>query len=88
MGIFEFIILITLISTVGKVITERRQPRMPPPPPPDRPALPPRELERMEDAMSELAERVGRLEEERDFYKQLLDSPGRKESLGSGDGSL
>jgi len=82
-GIFEFILLIALISTVGKVLTERGQTRMPPPPP-DRPALPPHEMEQMREAMGELAERVGRLEEERDFYRELLESPGRKESLGPG----
>jgi hypothetical protein len=83
-GIFEFILLIALISTAGKVLTERRQPRMPPPQ--DLPALPPQEVERMREAVEELAERVGRLEEERDFYRELLDSPGRRESLGPGEG--
>jgi hypothetical protein len=83
-GIFEFILLITLISTVGKVLTDRRQPP-PPPPPQDRSALPPGEVERMREAVEELAERVGRLEEERDFYRELLDSPGRKPPLGPGD---
>ena len=85
MGIFEFILLIALISTVGKVLSERGRPAVPPPPP-DRPFLPPREVERMREAMDDLSERVGRLEEERDFYRQLLESPGRRESLGRGEG--
>ena len=83
MGIFEFILLIALISTVGKVLTERRRPPMPPPP--DRSALPPQEVDRLREAMDELFERVGRLEEERDFYRELLESPGRKDSLGPGE---
>lgn len=78
MGIFEFILLIALISTVGKVLSERRGHPLPPPPP-DRPSLPPAEVERMREAVDELAERVGRLEEERDFYRQLLDNPDRRD---------
>jgi hypothetical protein len=84
-GIFEFILLIALISTAGKVLTERRRPPLPPPPS-DRGGLPPGEAERMREAVEELAERVGRLEEERDFYRELLDSPRRRGSLGPGDG--
>lgn len=82
MGIFEFILLIALISTVGKVLTERRRPPLQPPA--DRPALPPGEVERLREVMDDLADRVNRLEEERDFYRELLENPGRRESLGSG----
>ena len=85
MGIFEFILLIALISTIGKVVTERRRP-LPPPGPVDRGALPPGEVERIREAMDDLADRVNRLEEERDFYRELLEHPGRR-SLESGDSS-
>ena len=84
MGIFEFILLIALISTIGKVLTERRRPL--PPPGPDRAALPPGEVERIREVMDDLAERVGRLEEERDFYRELLEHPGRRRSLDAGSG--
>jgi hypothetical protein len=77
MGIFEFILLIALISTIGKVVTERRRP-LPPPGPVDRGTLPPGEVERMQEVVDDLAERVGRLEEERDFYRELLESPRRR----------
>lgn len=84
MGIFEFFLLIALISTVGKVLSERSRPPMPPPQ--DRPSLPPAEVERMREMVDDLADRVGRLEEERDFYRELLERPGRRPSLPGGGG--
>ena len=80
MGIFEFILLMVLISTVGKVLA-RRGHRVPPPAEP--PRLPPGELERVREALDDLGERLGRLEEERDFYRELLEHPGRKRGLPS-----
>jgi hypothetical protein len=71
-GVFEFIILLVLISTVGKIFTARNE----------RPVLPPApprtdELLQLNDAMGELHARVERLEEERDFYRALLEAPDR-----------
>ena len=79
MGLFELILLVALISTAGKVLGEWGQRRAPPPQTP--PALPPAEVERMREVMDDLAERVNRLEEERDFYRELLESPRRRDAL-------
>ena len=77
LGVFEFIILLVIISTVGKVLTERRS----------RvelqndqvPQIGPGEIDGLRDAMDDLSGRLVRLEEERDFYKNLLESPRRSE---------
>lgn len=71
---FEFIVLIVLISTIGKVLTARQS----------RPELPPVRHEpeailQLNDAMSEMNARLEKLEEERDFYRALLESPKRGE---------
>jgi hypothetical protein len=72
-GVFEFIVLIVLISTIGKVLMARG----------DRHALPesprrPEEILQLNDAVSELNARLQKLEDERDFYRALLESPARK----------
>jgi hypothetical protein len=74
MGLFPFIILLVLITTVGKVLAER-QSRIPPPS--DRPQIGPGELNELRDSIDNLSNRLHQIEEERDFYKQLLDSPRR-----------
>jgi hypothetical protein len=79
-SVFTFVILIILISTVGKVIAGRQYPRMPPPPPPS-PSLPPGEAEELRDTIDRLEDRLSRLEQERDFYRDLLDDPRRKQGL-------
>ena len=71
-GVFEFIILLVLISTVGKIFTSRNERAALPPAPPRT-----EELLQLNDAMGELHARVERLEEERDFYRALLDAPDR-----------
>ena len=78
MGVFEFIILIVLISTIGKVVAQRG-PRLPPAPPRDEPRLPPGEIQELRETLERMDERLGRIEEERDFYRALLDDPRRKE---------
>ncbi len=78
MGVFEFIIVLVLISTVGKVLSQRlprERPRAGPP------QLGPGEVEGIREALEELSGRVIRLEEERDFYRQLLESPDRPREL-------
>lgn len=70
MTVFEFVLAIVLISTVGKVITEIASR--------GRAAsgsaeLP--ELDELRDTVGELSSRVHTLEEERDFYRALLEAP-------------
>lgn len=83
MGVFEFIIILVVISTVGKVISDRRPRRDP------RGGLPQggarAELERIRETVDDLGGRLVRLEEERDFYKELLDSPGRRGAISPPD---
>jgi hypothetical protein len=72
LGVFEFIVVLVLISTVGKVLTTRRsQERLP------RGSTGPSaaEVERLREVMDELSGRLHRLEEERDFYRDLLEAP-------------
>ena len=73
---FELVVLIVLISTIGKVLTARQQ----------RPQLPrdrqePEAILQLNDALSEVNARLTKLEEERDFYRALLESPRRGEIL-------
>ena len=78
MGVFEFIIILVVISTVGKVMSDRlprRNPRG------DLPQGGHAELERIRDTVDNLGGRLTRLEEERDFYKELLDSPRRRDAI-------
>ncbi len=79
MGVFEFVIALVLISTVGKVLSQRlprERPRG------GAPQIPPAEMEGIRDAIEELSARVIRLEEERDFYRQLLEAPERQKGIG------
>ncbi len=83
MGVFEMVVFVALITTVGNVISGRRNKRSD-----DAaqvPQLPPGEIENIRETMSDLNDRVARLEEERDFYKQLLDTRDEKKGLGTGD---
>lgn len=81
MGVFEFILLLVLISTFGKVVSQRG--RRFPPPPTEPPRLPPGELQELRETLERMDERLARIEEERDFYRALLDDPGRREGLPS-----
>ena len=74
------IVLLVLISTVGKVLSQRSQ-RIEPSG--EAPRLAPGDVERIREAVDELNGRVLRLEEERDFYKALLESPDRQRELPS-----
>lgn len=69
MGVFEFVIVLVLIITAGDVIKRVQQSRLQGNVPQDG------ELDRLRDDMGLLSGRVERLEEERDFYKKLLDEP-------------
>ena len=72
-----------LISTLGKVLMARQ----------DRPALPeaprrPEEILQLNDAITELNARLEKLEEERDFYRALLEPQNRDlPPLPTADGS-
>ena len=74
------VVLIVLISTIGKVVSHR-SPRV------ERPAKAPQlekgEAAGMRETLDNLSGRVVRLEEERDFYKELLDAPARQKGLPS-----
>ena len=77
MGVFEFVIVLVAISTIGKVLNRRHErPKLPQDSPPGGRA----ELEVVREALDDMNGRLSRLEEERDFYKALLDAPdGRRE---------
>jgi len=79
-GVFEFIIALVIISTAGKVVSRRFPARDAPA---AAPQLPPGEIEGIRDTIDDLNGRVVRLEEERDFYKELLDAPERQRKLQS-----
>lgn len=75
MGLWEFLAIAAIASTIGKVITSFS----------DRRALPPadataaQDVDALRSAVSDLGTRLHRLEEERDFYKDLLEaSPGAR----------
>ena len=79
---FEFVIVLVLISTVGKVLSRRRPPRELRG---DSPQGGRGELEGIREAIDQLSGRLGRLEEERDFYKDLLDSPDTRRRIRPSD---
>lgn len=69
MGVFEFVLLIVLITTIGKVLEARseRAPKTSLPASPD--------VRHLEEMLGDMTSRLARLEEERDFYRALLDPP-------------
>jgi hypothetical protein len=69
LGVFEFVLVVIIVTTVCKV-AERRMAR-----PRRDDSLPSGtdELLRVRDTMADLSGRLERLEEERDFYKALLE---------------
>jgi hypothetical protein len=70
-GVFEFILLIVLISTIGKVLMSwSGRPK-------SLPGASPQDVDRLNEAVSDLHTRMTKLEEERDFYRALLESPNR-----------
>ena len=78
MGVFEFVIALVFISTVGRIISRRRRPV---PLPGESFKVDTEELRRIGDTISDLSGRVERLEEERDFYKDLLEPPSGSRKL-------
>ncbi len=85
MGVFEFVITLVLISAVARIIAARRRP---PPLPGESFQLDAEELHRVRDTIADLSTRLERLEEERDFYKDLLEPPPRRSTLPPPDSEL
>ncbi len=78
MGVFEFIIALILISTAAKIIERKRRSA---PLPGESVQVDVEELRRIGDTITDLSGRVERLEEERDFYKDLLEPPSGSRKL-------
>ena len=77
MGVFAFIITLVLISTAAKIIERRRRPTLPG----ESVQVDTEELHRIAETITDLSGRVERLEEERDFYKDLLEPPSSSRKL-------
>ena len=76
MGIFEFMLGVAIIVTAGKVV-ERRMSR---PRRGESLQVGTEELHRIRETIGDLSGRLEHLEEERDFYKDLLEPrEGRRE---------
>jgi hypothetical protein len=72
------VVLLVLITTIGTVVSGRRShPELPG----DSPQQGRREIADVRDALDELSVRLGRLEEERDFYKELLEAPEKPHAI-------
>ena len=77
MGVFTFVIILVAIVTIGKIITERQAgPLLPPPESP-----PQEDVLHLQETIGQLDVRLEKLEEERDFYRALLDPPDKKATL-------
>ena len=77
MDFFAFIITLVLISTAAKIIERRRHSVLPG----ESVQVDTEELHRIADTITDLSGRVERLEEERDFYKDLLEPPSGSHKL-------
>ncbi len=78
MGVFEFVVTLVIISSVAKIIDSRRRAS---PLPGESFPMDVEELHRVRDTITDLSTRVERLEEERDFYKDLLEPPSGPRTL-------
>ena len=76
------VIVLVLITTVGKIVSEALERRSLPPT--GGTALPPG-VDALREEVADLGARLHRLEEERDFYKDLLEAPQDRGALGSPD---
>ncbi len=77
MDFFAFIITLVLISTAAKILERRRHSVLPG----ESIQVDTEELHRIADTITDLSGRVERLEEERDFYKDLLEPPSGSREL-------
>ena len=77
MGVFAMVVIVVAIVTIGKVITERRAgPFLLPAGPPQS-----EEILLLQESIGQLGVRLEKLEEERDFYRALLDPPDKKAAI-------
>jgi hypothetical protein len=72
LGVFEFVIVLVLISTAGKVFMDRQEIRALEK---GRRAPDSGEIELLRESVQEMNDRLHVLEEERDFYRSLLEAP-------------
>ena len=72
LGVFEFVIVLVVVSTIGKVVTDLADRRQLPGPASQ--ASGP-VVEGLRDEVADLSGRLQLLEEERDFYRNLLEAP-------------
>ena len=70
-------IVTTIVKTIGKAFARPPNPKLPPGPPPGGSA----EIEGLREVIDHVSGRVAHLEEERDFYKDLLESPGARGAI-------
>lgn len=71
MSVFGFVIVLVTVSMIGKVATEfAASQRLPP-----GPGAASEDVEMLRDAVADMSTRLHKLEEERDFYRQLLEAP-------------
>ncbi len=75
-------IITTIVKTVGKSFARPSPPKLTAGSPQGGSA----EVERLREAIDHVSGRVAHLEEERDFYKDLLESPGARGAIRPPDG--
>jgi hypothetical protein len=82
-GPFEFVIVLVLIITITNAISGRRgrQSELP------SGAADNEELERLRETMGQLSSRLELLEQERDFYRDLLDAPANRRGISPPESS-
>ena len=73
-----FVLTLVVIATVARIIERRRRSS---PLPGESLRVDAEELHRIGDTIADLSGRVERLEEERDFYKDLLEPPSGSREL-------
>ncbi len=79
MGPFEFVIALVLIISITNAISGRRGRHSELP----SGAVDNEELERLRETMGQLSSRLELLEQERDFYRDLLDAPANRRSISA-----
>ena len=77
MGGIELIMVLVFVFAVGRIITRRQAAPLPR----ESLQLDAEELHRVRDTIADLSTRMERLEEERDFYKDLLEPPRGRATL-------
>ena len=79
MSLVTLILLLVLAGAVVR-LTARRDARLSEPPDASR-----EELRAVREQLEEMSTRLARLEEERDFYRELLDAPDRERLLDAAE---